>query len=187
MVSYKQLFLVKGMTLWNWTNEKIKGLYQKTRDLCEHAFVYFHRDFNTWYLFTDTLFPLSYRQRFETDIDSTWEYSPERQTLVWKGSNLDQTEYSVSWLSASTVSGKRETDMDTFLSSLRIYTTECEGIPLSILLQAWSIYDKHWWIHSVENRIKWIDEEANEKEVGVRDPHLVPITPIIHSLLHKKN
>lgn len=175
------------MTFWNWSTDKIKGLYQKACEACEHAFIFFHRDFNTWYLFSDTLFPLSYRQRFETDTDSAWEYSPERQTLVWRGSNLDQTEYSVAWLSASTVSQKRESDMDHFLSSLRIYTTECQGIPLTILLQAWSIYDKHWWIDKVENKIKWIDDEANEKEASVRDQHLVPVTPIIHSLVHKKN
>jgi hypothetical protein len=187
MVSYKQLFLVKCMTFWNWSNDKLKGFYEKINELYNHATIYFHRDFNTWYLFSDTLFPLSYSQRFQTDINSSWEYSPKRQTLIWRGSNVDQTEYSVSWLSASTVSGKREVDMDAFLSTLRIHTTECEGIPLTILLQAWSIYNKYWWIDHTDNKIKWIDTEANEKEVGVRDQHLVPVSPVIHSLIHKKN
>ena len=100
---------------------------------------------------------------------------------------MNQTEYCIGWLSASLKSEKRECEMDTFLSTLRIHASERQTIPLIILLQAWSIYDRQWWIQDKSNKIKWIDELANEKEAGVREDHLVPITPVLSSLKSKKN
>jgi hypothetical protein len=174
------------MTLWNWSNEKVKRLYDKFYNLCEYISIYFHKEFYIWYLFKDALFPLSYRQSFKVNTDTAWEYHPDKQILKWRGSDLDQTEYSIAWLSASIKSAQRESEMDTFLSTLRIHTHESKDIPLSILLQAWSIYDRHWWIQDPTHKIKWIDELANEQEVGVRENHSVPITPVLSSLKSKK-
>jgi hypothetical protein len=174
------------MTLLNWSNDKIKRLHHKVYSLWEYVSIYFHKRFHVWYLFPDTLFPLSYRHLYQADTDIGWEYDPNKQTLTWSGSNVNQTEYSISWLSASTVSEKKEVDMDAFLSSLRIYTPEMDSIRLTILLQAWSIYDQHWWIQDPTNKIKWIDNEANEKECGVRVDYLVPITPVLTNLTNKK-
>jgi hypothetical protein len=174
------------MTLLNWSNDKIKRLHHKVYSLWEYVSIYFHKKFNVWYLFSDTLFPLSYRQLYGAETDIAWEYDPNKQTLTWSGSNVNQTEYSISWLSASTISANKEVDMDTFLSTLRIYTPEMDTIPLTILMQAWSIYDQHWWIQDPNNKIKWIDNEANEKECKIREDHLVPITPILTSFTKKK-
>lgn len=192
MVSYKTLFFVKCMTIWNWSTEKVKSICSKAYSLYDHVSVYFHRDFYTWYLFENSLFPLSYRQQFHMILDATWKYRPDKQTMTWIDSShsdieLNLKEYRIAWLSASVSSSKRESDMDSFLSSLCIYTPhDITHLPINILMQAWSIYDREWWIHSISNKIKWIDEFAEEHEQPLHETGLVPVARTPSSSSQKK-
>lgn len=65
-------------------------------------------------------------------------------------------------------------DMDEFLERLRIFPNGQE-LSLTILLQAWSLYDRRWWLGSGSTTIEWIDGDAEEHSASVTDELLLPL------------
>ena len=92
-----------------------------------------------------------------------------------KGGEKEEREYHVSWLSARTVSHSMTKDMDDFLSSLCIRGKNLDSFPSTILLQAWSLYDKHWWSSTDHSRLEWIDSFAEEGSTLCTEAYPVPV------------
>ena len=57
---------------------------------------------------------------------------------------------------------KDEEDMDNFFNSLVVVTSENKLPSLKIILMAWSIYKKHWYIFDESSTLHIIDHMAND-------------------------
>lgn len=172
MVSYKNLFLIKGMSAWLWLSSTIPSMWTVLRQ-------WIHPTFSTWYLYPQSLFPLSYHYRYGHE-ESEWKYCPDTNELFYcAGMEKEGTknDYRIGWLSARTVRDSISKDMDDFLNSLRIRGEHLDSLPSSVLLQAWSLYDKRWWSAEPTARLEWIDASANESSAPCMEGHAVPVVP----------
>lgn len=193
MVSYKNLFLIKGLTCWNWltstiyrTTSYITSTYKGIRN-------WFHPDSSSWYLYPNTLFPVSYSNYYSLGT-SSWKYRPDTRELTYlpkdnMGDNdANKTTYRIPWLTARTSCSDKTKDMDDFLDELRIHTTsEQETVPSMVLLQAWSLHDKQWWSAAVEPRLEWFDTVANEHSATWSNVPPIQIVPVRHLPALPKN
>lgn len=179
MVSYRNLFFVKAMTAWNVLVEGWKGTMAWWKSWSDGIRGWFHPDAGSWFLYPDSLFPVSFCNRYGLE-DAPWRYEPASRRLIKKGGGSER--YRVGWLSAQTTAGGgngrgvRDTrDMDVFLEELRIDTEAGTSPPLTVLLQAWSLYDKRWWLAEEGMRLEWIDADAEEHTAGPREDILLPL------------
>lgn len=190
MNSYKNLFLIKGMTFWNsissWMNWAVDSTYSTYKSI----YFWFKTDKHSWYLYSDTSFPLLYQHYYELG-NAEWKYNPKTKELSYLlEDNTQKNIYRIGWLSARTVTGKGvndSKDMENFLSDTRINTTH-EKIPsIMILLQAWSIYDKKWWSGIDSVCLEWIDDMAEESSATRNDSTCIPLVLLDSHLLKRKN
>lgn len=175
MVSYKNLFLIKGMTCWNGVTDWFRRVRENVYAWYESAMGWFDPRRGSWYLTPGGVFPLSHYYRYGLDTKNVWRYQPETGELVYgEGPLEEKREYNVAWLSARVKKGSHSTDMDGFLGDLRIYP-QGQDLPLSVLLQAWSLYDRHWWLADGSAKIEWIDRMAEEHRYAVTEPLSIPL------------
>lgn len=176
MVSYRNLFFVKALTAWNALTGGLKQFVEEVRSVWGSMWKWFHPDAGSWFLYPGSLFPVSFRDWYGQQ-PAPWKYHPATNTLTYqpRGENL----YRLGWLSAQTVVASRHTkDMDAFLGGLRIRTGEGNPPPLTVLLQAWSIYDKRWWLIEPGVTLEWIDSEAEEHVAVPQDDVHLPLVPV---------
>lgn len=179
MVSYTNLFLIKGMTCWNaittWT-DRIKRRWYSLRGWMDP-------EGSSWLLSSHSLFPVCCRDAYGFD-GAEWKYIPSTTTLQWMGKSKEEEKekekivYRIGWLSAQTTTLNDTKDMDAFLADLSIETSG-PSPPLIILLQAWSLYDRKWWSADPAMRIEWIDtlaEEYSAKPVFVTPMSVKPVS-----------
>lgn len=187
MVSYRNLFLVKAMTAWNalmgWTTGSMEWMgawWGGVRSL-------FHPDAGSWLLYEESLFPVPFREWYGLKT-APWKYNPTTNRLTYQAAGSKEV-YRVEWLSAQTIVGPRQTivgpqkstekerikDMDSFLGGLRIWTEEGVPLPLTVFLQAWSLYDKRWWLVEPHMKLEWIDADAEEHSVVPQGSVIVPL------------
>ena len=182
MVSYTNLFLIKGMSCWNaittWTG-RIKRLWYSLRGWMDP-------ESGSWLLYSHSLFPVCCRDAYGFN-GAEWKYIPSTTTLQWIGKQEEEKGkekegekiiYRIGWLSAQTTTSQDTKDMDAFLTELSIETNGSPP-PLMILLQAWSLYDRRWWSADPNIRIEWIDtlaEEYSAKPVFVKPVFVKPMS-----------
>jgi hypothetical protein len=181
MVSYKNLFLIKGISVWLWLSSTFSSIWSAPSYMSGVIRRWFDPESTTWYLSSHRLFPLLYHYRYGLD-EFEWKYRTDTNELI---QHIDAREekdkedkyYRVSWLSARTVSHSVTKDMDDFLSSLRIRGENLDSISSTILLQAWSLYDKRWWSSEHHSRLEWIDVLADEGSTPCTEAQPVPVVP----------
>lgn len=160
MVSYQSLFLIKGMTFWNWmrqTGKRWKEWFQLAVGV------------GGFYL-VGTGFPLPNRMAY--GFTSEWLYHPWSREIVYVGSGSRsgaRTRYRLDWLSAQIQTAKGEKDMDAFLDELRVWTWGDHRPTLTVVLQAWSLYDQRWWMMEERVELSWMDREAELHRASVGD------------------
>ena len=183
MVSYRNLFLVKALTSWNaltgWLRQSVDWVGSGWRNMWR----WFHPDAGSWFLYPGSLFPVSFRDWYGQE-PAPWKYHPATNTLTYQP--REENVYRLGWLSAQTTVASRQTtvasrqtkDMDAFLGGLRIRTTEGNPPPLTVLLQAWSIYDKRWWLIEPDVTLEWIDSNAEEHSAIPQDDVVLPLVSV---------
>lgn len=187
MNSYKNLFLIKGMTCWNYLSSWKKWITDSTYSFYETIYYFFQSDNNSWYLYSDTSFPLLYRYYYGVG-NAEWKYNPKTKVLSYLlGEEKEKEIYRIGWLSARTIMEKESKDMEQFLSEVRVKTLPNQSPPLMVLLQAWSIYDKKWWSGMESIRLEWIDEMAEELSATRHDRPCIPLVLLDSHLLKRKN
>lgn len=179
MVSYKNLFLIKGMSAWLWLSSTLSSIWTIPSYMTGVIRRLFDPDSTTWYLYPHSLFPLSYHYRYKCD-NYEWKYRTDTNELIQCIHEKEEKEkeekvYRVSWLSARTVSQSITKDMDDFLGSLHIRGRNLDSFPSTILLQAWSLYDKHWWSSEHHSHLEWIDASAEEGSTRCTEAQPVPV------------
>jgi hypothetical protein len=177
MVSYKNLFLIKGMTCWNGVTDWFRRTGARVYSWYESAMGWFDSCAGSWYIHPDGVFPLPHLYRYGLNVKDTWRYEPETGKLVY-GEDSSKKRQRVSWLSARVKRGTQETkDMDRFLADLHVYPNG-KDLPVSVFLQAWSIYDRQWWT-AEPLQIEWIDSMAEEHSATVTEVPSVPLLPCV--------
>lgn len=187
MVSYKSFFLIKGLSIWNSLSSGVQsftsGMISFYHTICD----WFHPESTTWYLYSNSLFPISFYYRYGHTMPE-WTYRPDTNELIYHGDKERDKErdkeqdkdkscyYRISWLSARITSGSTTKDMDSFLNHLRIHSEKMISLPSIIFLQAWSLYDKRWWYAEESSRLEWIDAFAEESSASCTEDLMVPIT-----------
>lgn len=178
MVSYKNLFLIKGMTYWNGVTDWIRRAGSRANSWYESVMYWFDPNADTWYLYPHSVFPVSYRHLYGRE-GSAWLYRPDTKELVYRGERDVKEKgepHIMAWLSARTTGKGISKDMDGFLGELRVYPNG-HDLPLTVLLQAWSLYDRYWWSADASVRIEWIDRMAEEHATTVAEEILLPLLP----------
>lgn len=183
MVSYTNLFLIKGMTCWN----GMMGWVRWARRGWDSLRSVFHPEAGAWFLFPHTIFPVCYRDVYGMDAHAEWKYYPTTNTLCFMGhagagareaageAAGEKRVYRLGWLSAQTVTTTETKDMDAFLSDVRVISDGLASPPLMVLLQAWSLYERRWWSADPSVRIEWIDALAEEHAAGPMEPCVLPL------------
>jgi hypothetical protein len=180
MVSYTNLFLIKGLSFWNGVVDWVQGVRRGWASLR----AWFHPESGSWFLSPLSLFPLSYRDAYGFRT-AEWKYIPSTHTIQWMGEKMEGEEkekeeqkeiglYRLGCLSAQTTVGTETKDMDAFLTDLCIETNGTAP-PLMTVLQAWSIYDRRWWSAEPEIRVEWIDALAEEHSATPMDKVAIPL------------
>jgi hypothetical protein len=181
MVSYKNLFLIKGMTVWNWLSETIQRTLSRITNLYLGVRDWFHPDSGSWYLYPTTLFPVPCSHYYQLGT-SSWKYNPSTRELTYlsmeKGVTAQPIVYRIPWLTARISSGQTK-DMDGFLEELRVIGSPVleETIPPMVLLQAWSLHDKQWW-SAMNPRLEWFDALAEEHSALCPTMDPIPLLPV---------
>ena len=179
MVSYKNLFLIKGMSAWLWLSSTLSSLRTLPSYVTGVVYRWFYPEYTTWYLFSGSLFPISYYYRYGLNT-CEWKYQIDTNELIHctnteDNNGAEEMTYRVSWLSARTVNLTKTKDMDDFLSSLRVRGRNLDSFPSTVLLQAWSLYDKCWWSSQHNSRLEWIDAFAEEASTPCTTVYPVPV------------
>jgi hypothetical protein len=176
MVSYKNLFLIKGMTYWNGVTDWFRRTRTRVCSWYESILEWFDPHAGTWYITPGGIFPLPHAYQYGYHGKDTWRYHPETGELVYGDDSSEKKEYKIAWLSARVTSIHVSKDMDGFLADLRIQS-KGHDLPLSVFLQAWSLYDHHWWSADSSVQIEWIDRMAEEHSATVMEAILLPLLP----------
>ncbi len=162
MVSYRGLFLIKGVTFWNWIRQ--------TGTRWKEWFYRLGVGLGGFYLGGG--FPLPYRMAYGASFE--WLYRPWSREIVYVGKGTDATDATdgmvccrLDWLSAQIQTAKGEKDMDTFLDELRVWTKGDHRPSLLVVLQAWSLYDQRWWLTEERPMLAWMDREAELHQAPV--------------------
>ena len=125
-----------------------------------HIKLYFRRDNYLWYIMNDFNLPL--RGEGLYNMKPEWVYDVYKNRLSNEDNMEGRMEYTVGWLSTKLVMDKDEEDMDNFFNSLVVVTSENKLPSLKIILMAWSIYKKHWYIFDESSTLHIIDHMAND-------------------------
>ncbi len=184
MVSYKNLFLIKGMSAWLWLSSALSSMWTIPSYITGIVRRWFDPESTTWYLTPHSLFPLSHNYRYGYE-SSYWRYRPDTNELLYSTrvdkegkegkEGKEEKEYRITWLSARTASHSTTKDMDDFLGSIRIRGENLDSLPSTVLLQAWSLYDKRWWSAEATSRLEWIDALAEESSTPCTKEQPVPV------------
>jgi hypothetical protein len=191
MVSYKNLFLIKGMTCWNWISDKARRVVSRVTSIYNGICNWFHPESASWYLYPNTMFPVPYSHYYSLGT-SSWKYQPDTKQLIYLPKERSTGEmpsiHHIPWLSARSSTSDKTKDMDGFLQDLRIVTIKSQQtVPPMVLLQAWSLYDEQWWSGNTEVRLEWIDAVADEHSVTWSSAPPIQIAPVRNRLNPPKN
>lgn len=185
MDSYKNFFLIKGITIWNNISSFIKRITEASYSTYETILYIFNSEKDSWYLYGNSIYPLLCRYSYGLST-SEWKYNNNTCELIHL-SGVNNESYRIGWLSARTVEGSKSKDMDGFLSDLRVKTNSKNSLSLMILLQAWSIYDKKWWSGIDSVCLEWIDDMAEEYSATRNESPCIPLVLLDSHLLKRKN
>jgi len=99
----------------------------------------------------------------------SWIYHNSTTTLENASNDSDKKYYKLSWLSAKIIIhpanelDPEEFDIDPFLSTFMVKTTEDSPPTLSILFNAWCAYKKHWFQTNSTVEFYVIDEMGEDQ------------------------
>lgn len=136
-------YLAKCMSIWNNIKDNTNIMYNKCYYFLSYITQYFTDNHNKWVFIPGHSLPIS-KNNICNDVDSLWSYS--NNTLTYLQST---NSFTISWLSAKIVIYQDEDpvieyNIDNFLFSFRIYTTN-RPPTLTMLFIVWCIYTKQWF------------------------------------------
>jgi hypothetical protein len=174
MPSLNTIFIIKGMSLWNWiTDISIRSTY--TISNAYHFFMNYMKGYHhIWLFLSGHTIPLSMLHT-SPSIEYEWKYDVSTNQLSYHTSHPIST-YSLSWLSAKLIidHGAKEIDMDSFLETFRIHTDTHHLPTLHTIFMAWSIYHKQWFPAHIPIQFYIIDDTGDE--------HTLSLTSITNSI-----
>lgn len=176
MVSYKNLFLIKGMTYWNGVTDWFRRTGTRMYSWYETMMNWFDHRTGTWYIAPGSIFPLAHTYWYGLNMKDTWHYHPETGELTYGADSSEKKGQKIAWLSARVKQEDKTKDMDGFLADLHV-DSKGHDLSLSVLLQAWSIYDRHWWSADPSVQIEWIDRMADEHSAAATETLTIPLLP----------
>lgn len=154
-----------------WSRSYLSSWYESVRG-------WFDPRRGTWYLSQDGSILIPHVYRYGLNIDTMWHYRPDTRELVYGEDDKASEMYQIAWLSALLKDSHQSKEMDGFMGDLRI-SPKGRELPLLVFLQAWSIYDRHWWSADSSVRLEWIDRLAEEHSMERKEmeSNTVPLVP----------
>jgi hypothetical protein len=171
------IFIIKGMTLWNWISDiSIRSAYNVSTTY-HYMMNYIKGYHHIWYFLSGHTLPLSmlhYSSNCSSDYE--WKYNASTNQLYYHTSH-PVSPYSLSWLSAKLIidHGAKEIDMDSFLETFRIHTDIHHLPTLHTIFMAWSAYHKQWFPTYTPIQFYVIDNAG--------DDHTLSLTSFTNSIV----
>lgn len=160
----KTTIFIKCLTLWNWLTDSVNSVKSKVSNFYSHILLYFRKDNNLWYIMEDYNVPFKSDMLYNVKPDWVYDISKNR---LYRDENMENNNELVpGWLSTKLVKDDKEEDMDTFFSNLSIVTNENKLPSMNIILMAWSIYKKHWYVFDESFTLHIIDDKANDIQLS---------------------
>ena len=164
MSSLYTIFIIKGMSLWNWMADI------STRSTCtilttyQYMMNYIKGYHHIWFFLSGHTLPLS---MLHYSSDYEWKYNASTNQLYYH--TQPASSYSLSWLSAKLIidHGSKEMDMDSFLETFRIHTDLHHLPTLHTIFMAWSVYHKQWFPAHTPIQFYIIDDTGNENTLSL--------------------
>jgi hypothetical protein len=156
----KTTIFIKCLTAWNWLSDSLYSLKERVSDFYGYIACYFKGDNNLWYIVNG--FNLPFKGNNLYNMKAEWSYDTFKNELSNEVNKGEVKEFTVSWLSTKLVVNNEERDMDDFFNSLIIKTTENELPKTSVILLAWSLYKKEWYLSDNSIQFHMIDHMAKD-------------------------
>jgi hypothetical protein len=156
----KTTIFIKCLTAWNWLSDSLYSLKSKVSNFYSHIACYFKKDTHLWYIVNGFNVPFKGNNLY--NMKPEWTYDILKNRLSKEVNEGEVKDFTVSWLSTKLMVNNEERDMDNFFNTLTITTTENELPRMEVILLAWSLYKKEWYLS--DNRIEFhmIDHMAND-------------------------
>lgn len=169
----KTTIFIKCLTTWNWLSDSLYSLKSKVSNFYNYIVCYFKKENYLWYIVNGFNVPFKGNDLY--NMKPEWTYDILKNKLSKEVNEGEVKDFTVSWLSTKLMVNNEERDMDYFFNTLTITTTENELPRMEVILLAWSLYKKEWYLS--DNRIEFhmIDHMAKDciliyKSKDVRSP-----------------
>ena len=172
------IFIIKGMTLWNWITDISSRSTHAISTTYQYIMNYIKGYHHIWFLLSGHTLPLSMLHYSSTDYE--WKYDASTNQLYYHTQPVSShpvSAYSLSWLSAKLIidHGAKEIDIDSFLETFRIHTDIHHLPTLHTIFIAWSIHHKYWCPAHTPIQFYIIDH--------VGDDHTISLTSFTNSIV----
>lgn len=149
MVSYKAIFIIKMMTLWNFINDFYKNTKENCHNIYEYISDYISGYHDTWLFVSGHTIPISLNNLYNM-IHVDWIYNNSSKSLRL---NIEEKNkliyYKFAWLSAKirviNSNSSIEYNIDNFIEKFSLGTTNQIVPSLYIIFMCWCAYTKHWF------------------------------------------
>ena len=176
MASWKTIFFVKMMTLWNYIVESSNLFFNKCKRFYNYIKDYYYGYHDIWVFIPEHTFPLSLNN-LHNSVDANWIYDNSTKSLSINTDLLtNQVKCKFAWLSSKIViehsdkPGKGvEYNIDDFLEQFTLNTFDDITPTLYIIFMSWCAYNKHWFNSEDYIQFHIIDNNCDEIVLTMED------------------
>lgn len=176
MASWKTLFIVKLMTLWNFLSELYINVKDKTQDFYYYLKDYFNGHHDMWLFIPGHTFPLSMSNLYNM-VHVNWIYDNiDNDLTLGINDDIDLLHCKFSWLSAKiriiqshTENDAIEYTIDDFIEKFSVHTLENRVPTLYMIFMCWCAYSKHWFKPDDKVEFHIIDDMGEEQCLSIDD------------------
>lgn len=161
------IFIIKGMSLWNWITDVSTRSTYSISNTYQYIMNYIKGYHHIWFFLLGHTLPLSMLHCPPT-IEYDWKYDASTNQLFYH-TQQPISSYTLSWLSAKLIidHGAKEIDMDSFLETFRIHTDAFHLPTLQTVFMAWSAYNKQWFSTSIPIQFYIIDNAGDDHTISL--------------------
>ncbi len=156
----KTTIFIKCLTAWNWLSDSLYCLKSKVSNFYSHIVCYFKKDNYLWYIVNGFNVPFKGDNLY--NMKPEWTYDILKNRLSKEVKDVEVKDFTASWLSTKLMINNEERDMDDFFNTLTITTTESELPRMDVILLAWSLYKKEWYLCDNRIELHMIDHMAQD-------------------------
>jgi hypothetical protein len=174
MASWRTIFLVKLLTLWNTLSETYISVNNKCIDFYYYLRDYFYGHHDIWIFMPGHTFPLSLNN-VSNMVHINWIYNNADNSLTFgTNGNIHVNHCSLSWLSAkiriitSEDPGHAlEYEIDEFIQKFVVHTIDDVPPTLYMIFMCWCAYTKHWFNTSDHFEFHIIDDMGEDLVLNI--------------------